>query len=50
MTFPILTAPNSYGSYGTPTTLELAGRIAELEGGYRSPLVIASYNVYPVHV
>ena len=28
--------PYSYGSYGTPTTLELAGRIAELEGGYRS--------------
>ena len=26
----------SYGSYGTPTTLELAARIAELEGGYRS--------------
>jgi cystathionine beta-lyase/cystathionine gamma-synthase len=28
--------PYSYGSYGTPTTLELAARIAELEGGYRS--------------
>ena len=26
----------SYGSYGTPTTLELAARITELEGGYRS--------------
>lgn len=28
-------APYTYGSYGTPTTLELASRIAELEGGYR---------------
>jgi len=28
--------PYCYGSYGTPTTLELAARIAELEGGYRS--------------
>lgn len=27
--------PYTYGSYGTPTTLELATRIAELEGGYR---------------
>lgn len=27
--------PYTYGSYGTPTTLELAARIAELEGGYR---------------
>ncbi len=26
-------APYTYGSYGTPTTLELAERIAELEGG-----------------
>ncbi len=26
----------TYGLYGTPTTLELAGRIAELEGGFRS--------------
>jgi cystathionine beta-lyase len=26
-------APYSYGLYGTPTTLELAARIAELEGG-----------------
>jgi cystathionine beta-lyase len=26
-------APYTYGSYGTPTTLELAARIAELEGG-----------------
>jgi cystathionine beta-lyase len=26
--------PYTYGSYGTPTTLELAARIAELEGGY----------------
>jgi cystathionine beta-lyase len=26
-------APYRYGSYGTPTTLELAARIAELEGG-----------------
>ena len=25
-----------YGLYGTPTALELAGRIAELEGGYRT--------------
>lgn len=25
----------TYGSYGTPTTLELATRIAELEGGHR---------------
>ena len=25
-----------YGVYGTPTALELAGRIAELEGGYRT--------------
>jgi cysteine-S-conjugate beta-lyase len=29
-------APYTYGAYGTPTTLELAVRIAELEGGYRS--------------
>jgi cysteine-S-conjugate beta-lyase len=28
--------PYTYGSYGTPTTLELGARIAELEGGYRS--------------
>ena len=27
--------PYTYGSYGTPTTLELAARIAELERGYR---------------
>jgi cystathionine beta-lyase len=27
--------PYTYGSYGTPTTLELGARIAELEGGYR---------------
>lgn len=27
--------PYAYGSYGTPTTLELAARIAALEGGYR---------------
>jgi len=27
--------PYTYGSYGTPTTLELAARIAELEHGYR---------------
>lgn len=26
----------TYGLYGTPTTLELAGRIRELEGGYRT--------------
>jgi len=26
-------SPYGYGLYGTPTTLELAGRIAELEGG-----------------
>jgi cystathionine beta-lyase len=29
-------APYTYGSYGTPTTLELAARIADLEGGYHS--------------
>ena len=29
-------APYTYGLYGTPTTLELAARIAELEGGYRT--------------
>jgi cystathionine beta-lyase len=28
-------APYTYGSYGTPTTLELAARVAELEGGQR---------------
>src|SRR5688572_8787390 len=28
-------APYTYGSYGTPTTLELAARLAELEGGRR---------------
>jgi cysteine-S-conjugate beta-lyase len=28
-----------YGLYGTPTALELAGRIAELEGGFRTFLV-----------
>ena len=27
--------PYTYGSYGTPTTLDLAARIAELEGGHR---------------
>ena len=27
--------PYTYGLYGTPTTLELAGRVAELEGGHR---------------
>jgi len=26
----------TYGLYGTPTTMELAARIAELEGGYRT--------------
>jgi cystathionine beta-lyase len=26
----------TYGLYGTPTTLELAGKICELEGGYRT--------------
>jgi cysteine-S-conjugate beta-lyase len=26
----------TYGLYGTPTTLELAGRICQLEGGYRT--------------
>src|SRR5262245_20133356 len=29
-------APYTYGSYGTPTTLELAGRIAELENGHHT--------------
>lgn len=29
-------APYTYGSYGTPTTLELAARIAELEKGRRT--------------
>jgi cysteine-S-conjugate beta-lyase len=29
-------APYTYGLYGTPTTLELAARIAELEGGHRT--------------
>jgi cysteine-S-conjugate beta-lyase len=28
-------APYTYGSYGTPTTLELAARVAELEGATR---------------
>ena len=28
------TRPYAYGLYGTPTTLELAGRICDLEGGY----------------
>ena len=28
-------APYTYGPYGTPTTLELAARVAELEGGRR---------------
>jgi cystathionine beta-lyase len=28
----------TYGLYGTPTALELAGRISELEGGYRTIL------------
>jgi cystathionine beta-lyase len=28
--------PYTYGAYGTPTTQELAARIAELEGGYQS--------------
>ena len=28
-------APYTYGQYGTPTTLELAARIAELENGHR---------------
>jgi cystathionine beta-lyase len=26
----------TYGLYGTPTTLELAARICELEGGFRT--------------
>uniref|UniRef100_UPI0015D761BC PLP-dependent transferase n=1 Tax=Nevskia soli TaxID=418856 RepID=UPI0015D761BC len=26
----------TYGLYGTPTTLELAARVCELEGGYRT--------------
>lgn len=26
----------TYGLYGTPTTMELAGRVCELEGGYRT--------------
>jgi cystathionine beta-lyase len=29
----------SYGLYGTPTTLELAARIAEIEGAYRTLIV-----------
>jgi cysteine-S-conjugate beta-lyase len=29
-------APYTYGSYGTPTTLELAARLAEIEGGRRT--------------
>src|SRR5579863_5447248 len=29
----------TYGLYGTPTTLELAARICELEGGYRTILM-----------
>jgi cystathionine beta-lyase len=29
-------APYTYGQYGTPTAHELAGRIAELEGGHRT--------------
>jgi cysteine-S-conjugate beta-lyase len=29
-------APYSYGLYGTPTTLELAARVCELEHGYRT--------------
>lgn len=33
------TNPYRYGIYGTPTTLELAGRIAELEGGEWSVIV-----------
>jgi cysteine-S-conjugate beta-lyase len=28
--------PYSYGLYGTPTTLELAARLTELEGGYKT--------------
>ncbi|BCP55255.1 cystathionine beta-lyase [Kaistia sp. 32K] len=30
------TTPYSYGLYGTPTSLELAARIAELEGGHHT--------------
>ena len=29
-------APYTYGSYGTPTTLELAARVAEIEGARRA--------------
>jgi cystathionine beta-lyase len=29
-------APYSYGLYGTPTTLELAARVADLDGGWRT--------------
>ena len=29
-------APYTYGSYGTPTTMELAALIAEVVGGYNS--------------
>ncbi len=34
----------TYGLYGTPTTLELAARICELEGGYRTIIVPGGQN------
>lgn len=34
----------TYGLYGTPTTLELAARICELEGGYRTIITPGGQN------
>ena len=34
----------TYGLYGTPTTLELAARVCELEGGYRTIITPGGQN------
>ena len=39
-------APYSYGLYGTPTTLELAARICELEGGWRTFLTPGGQSAF----
>ncbi len=38
----------TYGLYGTPTTLELAGRICELENGYRTIITPGGQNAISV--
>lgn len=38
----------TYGLYGTPTTLELAGRVCELENGYRTIITPGGQNAIAV--